>query len=163
MCMKRHDYKEFMHFNFRFHGSPDSVDIDVCGVTGSASGPAGTGSCKPFSVVPTVRIVLFALRLLTNRLLHDRLPQLTMAWVAMITADVSALVALLVVVEMARRAFARVQRLTWIVWGLIAAGTGRGCVVEVGCVAAVEGDRFRYGDCKAAVHATAGFEDRAVE
>jgi hypothetical protein len=72
----------------------------------------------------TVSIVLFALRLLTNRLLHDRLPQLTMAWVAMTTADVSALVGLLVVVEMARRVFARVQRLTWIVWGLILLAIG---------------------------------------
>ena len=39
----------------------------------------------------TAVIVLVALRLLTNRLLHDNLPQLTMGAIAIVLADISAL------------------------------------------------------------------------
>src|ERR1700760_2749675 len=53
----------------------------------------------------TASIVLVALRLLTNRLLHDKLPQLTMATIAISLADLSVLVGLGLLVEMARRAF----------------------------------------------------------
>ena len=53
----------------------------------------------------TTSIVMVALRLLTNRLLHDKLPQLTMGAVAITLADLSVLVALVVLVEMARHTF----------------------------------------------------------
>jgi hypothetical protein len=72
----------------------------------------------------TASIVMVALRLLTNRLLHDRLPQLTMATVAISLADLSALVSLAVLVEMARRAFKKASTPAWIGWtvGLLALG-----------------------------------------
>ena len=72
----------------------------------------------------TASIVLVALRLLTNRLLHDRVPQLTMAIIAISLADVSVLVSLAVLVEMARRAFKKASALAWAAWtlGMLAIG-----------------------------------------
>jgi len=66
----------------------------------------------------TTSIVIVALRLLVNRLLHDRLPPLTLAGVAVSLADVAAVVGLLVLVEMARRAFKNAGGRAWIAWGL---------------------------------------------
>lgn len=72
----------------------------------------------------TGSIVLTALSLLVSRLLYGRLPQLTMAAVSIVMADLSAIVALLVLVEMARRAFGRAGRTAWIAatLALLAAG-----------------------------------------
>ncbi len=66
----------------------------------------------------TTSIVLVALRLLTNRLLHDKLPPLTMGTVAITLADISVLVGLLVLVEMARNAFRGASARAWTGWGL---------------------------------------------
>jgi hypothetical protein len=66
----------------------------------------------------TTSIVLTALRLLTNRLLHDKLPPLTMGAIAIALADLAALVSLLVLVEMARNAFRRASGRAWLGWGL---------------------------------------------
>jgi hypothetical protein len=72
----------------------------------------------------TASIVLVALRLLTNRLLHDKLPQLTMATIAISLADLSVLASLIVLVEMARRAFKKAGAVAWAGWtiGLLALG-----------------------------------------
>ncbi|MGC2613692.1 MAG: hypothetical protein WA354_06665 [Terracidiphilus sp.] len=72
----------------------------------------------------TASIALVALRLLTNRLLHDKLPQLTMGAIAITLADISVLVALIVLVEMARRAFKKAGAAAWAGWtvGLLALG-----------------------------------------
>jgi hypothetical protein len=61
---------------------------------------------------------------MTNRLLHDKLPQLTMATIAISLADVSVLVGLGVLVEMARRAFKKASVSAWAAWtlGLLAIG-----------------------------------------
>lgn len=72
----------------------------------------------------TASIVLVALRLLSNRLLHDKLPQLTMGAIAISLADLSVLVGLMVLVEMARRVFKKagaVARGGWTL-GLLALG-----------------------------------------
>ena len=66
----------------------------------------------------TASIVIVALRLLVNRLLHDRLPPLTMAGIAVTLADIAALAGLLVLVEMARRAFRKASPRAWTAWGL---------------------------------------------
>lgn len=72
----------------------------------------------------TASIVLVALRLLTNRLLHDRLPPITMGAVAITLADVSVLVELIVLVEMARHAFRKAGSRAWAVWGSILLAIG---------------------------------------
>jgi hypothetical protein len=80
----------------------------------------------------TASIILVALRLLTNRLLQGRLPQLTMAATFVVMADLSALIGLGVVGEIARYAFGRVPRRTRIAWGLV-------LLVVAGCVLAFWG------------------------
>jgi hypothetical protein len=62
----------------------------------------------------TTGVVIMALRILTIRLLVKRLPELTMDTLIIVMADIGALVGLLVVVEIARRAFGGVKRSTWV-------------------------------------------------
>jgi hypothetical protein len=63
----------------------------------------------------TTSIVLMAFRLLASRLLFNRLPQITMGAIFIALADVMAVVGFLVLVEIARRAFAGIHRPIWIV------------------------------------------------
>jgi hypothetical protein len=63
----------------------------------------------------TANIALLALRLLSSRELTGRMPQLTLGAILITLADVIAVVGLLVLVEMARRAFDGLQRSLWIV------------------------------------------------
>jgi hypothetical protein len=72
----------------------------------------------------TAAIVLTTLRLLASKLLFGRLPQMTMGEIFIILADISALVGFLVVLEIARRAFGRVQRATWVTGALILMAIG---------------------------------------
>jgi glycopeptide antibiotics resistance protein len=72
----------------------------------------------------TASIVLVALRLLTSRLLFGRLPGMTLNGIFITLADVAALVGLLVVVEMARRAFHGVARRIWVSVTLAAVAVG---------------------------------------
>jgi len=63
----------------------------------------------------TASIVLGALGKLASRLLYHRLPQITTAAIFVTLADVSMIVGLLVLVELARRAFKGIERSIWIV------------------------------------------------
>ncbi|MFZ0395165.1 MAG: hypothetical protein WCF17_17760 [Terracidiphilus sp.] len=62
----------------------------------------------------TASIALIALRLLVVRLLMNRLPQMTFAAIVVVMLDVTAFVTLMVVVEMARRAFGGARRASWL-------------------------------------------------
>lgn len=64
-------------------------------------------------------IVLVTLRLLTNRLLHDRLPPITMGTIAITLADISAVVAILILIEMARHAFRGASARSWAIGTLM--------------------------------------------
>jgi hypothetical protein len=72
----------------------------------------------------TVSIILVALRLLASRLLFGKLPQLTLSQIFIVLADVMMLVSLLVLVELACRAFGGVQRRAWIPWTLAMVAVG---------------------------------------
>lgn len=72
----------------------------------------------------TAAAVMMALRLLTAKLLSGRLPQLTMATVFIVMAEIGALLGLLVVLEVARRAFGTVRRTTWVTWALVLLAVG---------------------------------------
>ncbi|MFP5237369.1 MAG: hypothetical protein ACLGSD_15845 [Acidobacteriota bacterium] len=63
----------------------------------------------------TASIALVAFRLLTSRLLFGRLPQMTMAKMFIVIAAIGGFISLLVVLELARRAFGRVRRNTWVI------------------------------------------------
>jgi hypothetical protein len=66
----------------------------------------------------SLSIVLMTLDLLGKRLLHGRLPQLTLAEIFITLGDVALIVGLLVLVELARRAFGEARRKTAIVAAL---------------------------------------------
>jgi hypothetical protein len=72
----------------------------------------------------TTAAVLMGLRLLTAKLLNGRLPQLTMATIFILMAEIGALIGLLVVLEIARRAFGTVRRATWVTWALVLIAVG---------------------------------------
>jgi hypothetical protein len=80
----------------------------------------------------TLAIVLMALRLLASRLLFDRLPSMTLNIIFVVMADVSAIVGFLVVVEMARRAFAGIRRRTWLLAALAVLIVGGGILAVWG-------------------------------
>src|SRR6202012_5624959 len=64
----------------------------------------------------TLGIALVALRLLASRLLFGRLPQLTLGEIFVVLADISVIVSLLVLFELARLVFSRASRRTWSIW-----------------------------------------------
>jgi hypothetical protein len=72
----------------------------------------------------TASIALVALRLLTSRLLFGRLPGITLNGIFITLVDVAALVGLLVVAEMARRAFHGVALRIWVSVTLAAVAVG---------------------------------------
>ena len=63
----------------------------------------------------TASIALLTLDMLGKRLLHGRLPQLTLAEIFLTIGDLVVLLGLMVVVELARRAFSGASRSNWIV------------------------------------------------
>lgn len=72
----------------------------------------------------TASIALIALRLLVLKLLMGRFPQMTFAAIVITMLDLTAFVSLMVVVEMARRAFSTARRVSWLAGalGLMALG-----------------------------------------
>ena len=73
----------------------------------------------------TISIALVALRLIASRLLFNRLPQLTLGEIFVVLADVSVIVSMLVLLELARRAFGSARRrlsMAWILAFLIIGG-----------------------------------------
>lgn len=72
----------------------------------------------------TASIALVAMRLLSSRLLFGRLPAITLSAVFITLADLAVVAALLVLVEVARRAFRGAQRRTWIAGILVPLAVG---------------------------------------
>lgn len=76
----------------------------------------------------TASIVLVALRLLTSKLLFGRIAQMPMLWTFIVMADLGAFIGLMVVLELARNAFGRVRRNSWVLGGLIVMAVGAAVV-----------------------------------
>lgn len=72
----------------------------------------------------TASIVVVAFRLLTSKLLFGRLPQMTMLELVIITAVISVVLGLLILLELARKAFGRVPRAMWVTGALIVMAIG---------------------------------------
>ena len=64
----------------------------------------------------TASILVAALGLLMSRLLYRRLPFFTVNAIVIVLADVEVLLGLLVLVELARKAFAGIKRQDWLIW-----------------------------------------------
>lgn len=80
----------------------------------------------------TASIVLLTLDMLGKRLLLERLPQLTLAEIFLTIADLAVLLGLMVVVELARSAFAGMRRLSWIVGAALMLAVGAGVLAVWG-------------------------------
>jgi hypothetical protein len=80
----------------------------------------------------TASLTLVALRLLTSRLLYGKLPPIMLSKIFITLSDVTALVGLLVLVEMARRSFSGAKRRAWGVGALVALTVGAGVLAVWG-------------------------------
>ena len=96
-----------MHFNFHFTAVQTLWTLTFAALLVLLVVLLGRDRIRRFPWFST-GIVLVTLRLLVNRLLHDRLPAITMGEIAISLALVSAIVGIIVLVELARRAFSRV-------------------------------------------------------
>jgi len=67
----------------------------------------------------TTAMVMMALRLLAERLLLGRMPRVLGSEIFLALADLASIIALLVAVELARRAFPGARRAAWIIWTLV--------------------------------------------
>ncbi len=72
----------------------------------------------------TTSIALVALRLLTNRLLYGRLAPMTLTSIFLTLADATVIIALLVLIELARRAFAGATPRSWLIASLAMLAVG---------------------------------------
>jgi hypothetical protein len=80
----------------------------------------------------TASIVLLTLHLLIDRLLYGRLAPLTTSIIFLVLADLAMLLNLLVLLEMARRAFGKASRRSRLVGLLVLLGVGGGLVAAWG-------------------------------
>jgi hypothetical protein len=80
----------------------------------------------------TITIVLVTFRLLASRLLYGKMAQLGFYEVFIPLADLLAIVSVLVLVELARRAFVGLQRRAWIAGTLAVVAVGAGVVAVWG-------------------------------
>jgi len=104
-----------MHFNFHFTAVQVLWTLTFAALLVLLVVLLGRERIRRFPWFST-GIVLVTLRLLVNRLLHDRLPPITMGEIAITLALLSALVSLVVLIEMARHAFRRASARAWVAW-----------------------------------------------
>ena len=112
-----------MHFNFNFSAAEILWTLSFAALLVLLVVLLGRDRMRRYPWF-TASILLITFRMVANRLLFNKLAPLTSSEVFLALADVIFLVSLLVVVEMARRAFARASRIAWIVGALAVAGIG---------------------------------------
>ena len=109
-----------MHFNFGFTAAQTLWTLTFAALLVLLVVLLGRERARRYPLF-TTWIALIALQRLMSRLLFGRMPQLTLAEIFISLAIVMALVNLLVLVELARRAFRGIQRRTWVGWTLMLA------------------------------------------
>jgi hypothetical protein len=106
-----------MHFNFHFNADTVLWTLTFASLLVLLVVLYGRDRARRFPWF-TASIVLVALRLLTNKLLQDRLPPITMGAVAISIGLIAAVVGFVVVIEMARIAFHLASNRAWLGWCL---------------------------------------------
>jgi hypothetical protein len=102
-----------MHFNFHFTAVQTLWTLTFAALLVLLVVLLGRDRVRRFPWF-TTGIVLVTLRLLVNRLLHDRLPPITMGEIAITMAFLSAVISLIILIEMARHAFRRASARAWL-------------------------------------------------
>jgi len=106
-----------MHFNFHFTAAQIIWTLTFAAQMVLLVVLLGRDRVKRYPWFTTA-VFLMALSRLAGRLLADRLPSITLSVIFITLADVAAILGFLVVVEMARRAFAGARRGVWFAWAL---------------------------------------------
>ena len=102
-----------MHFNFNFSANQVLWTLTFAGLLVLLVVLLGRDRVRRFPWF-TAAMVMMALRMLASRLLFGRMAPIVSSEVFLALADIASIIALMVVVEMARRAFAGAQRTAWI-------------------------------------------------
>lgn len=120
-----------MHLNFHFTAAQTLWTITFAAQLVLLIVLLGRDRIKRFPWF-TLSIVLMAIRLLASRLLFGRMPTVALSAIFIAMAAVAAIVGFLVVVEMARRAFAPVRRGIWLTYALLVLVVGGGILAAWG-------------------------------
>lgn len=107
-----------MHFNFHFSAAQIFWTLTFAALLVLLVVLLGRDRVRRYPWF-TAGMVMMALRMLAARLLLGRMSQMASTEIFLVLADVSAIVAVAVAVEMARRAFKGAGRIAWMVAGLI--------------------------------------------
>jgi hypothetical protein len=120
-----------MHFNFGFTTVQVLWTLTFAALLVLLVVLLGRDRARRFPLF-TASIVLVALRLLASRMLFGRMAPMTSSTIFLALADVAALVSMLVVVEMARRAFAGIKPRTWLIGTLAMLAVGGAVLAKWG-------------------------------
>jgi hypothetical protein len=107
-----------MHFNFDFSAGQILWTLTFAGVLVLLVVLLGRDRVRRFPWF-TASIVMIALRMVASRLLSGRMPPITFSEIFLALSDVASIITILVVVEIARRAFKGAGRVAWIIWTVV--------------------------------------------
>jgi hypothetical protein len=115
--------KVAMHFHFDFSANQILWTLTFAGLLVLLVVLLGRDRVRRFPWF-TASMIMMALRMVASRLLFGRMAPIVSSEVFLVLADIAAIIALLVVVEMARRAFAGARRVAWITATLVVLAVG---------------------------------------
>jgi hypothetical protein len=110
-----------MHFNFNFSANQILWTLTFAGLLVLLVVLLGRDRVRRFPWF-TAAMVMMALRMIASRLLAARMPQITFSEIFLSLSDLASLIAIGVVMEIARKAFRRAGRTAWIVASVILLG-----------------------------------------
>jgi hypothetical protein len=120
-----------MHFHFNFSADDILWTLTFAALLVLLVVLLGRDRVKHFKWF-TTSLMLMALSMLMGKLLFGRMAPIVSSEIFLVLADVTGIVAVLVVIEMARRAFAGASRAAWITATLIVLAVGGVVVAEWG-------------------------------
>jgi hypothetical protein len=120
-----------MHFHFDFSANQVLWTLTFAGQLVLLVVLLGRNRARRFPWF-TAAMVMMALRMVTSRLLFGRMSPLESSEIFLVLSDISSIVALLLVVEIARRAFVGLKRSAWITATLVMLALAGVVLVEWG-------------------------------
>jgi hypothetical protein len=107
-----------MHFHFNFSAGEILWTLTFAGLLVLLVVLLGRDRARRFPWF-TAAMTLMALRLVAGRLLYGRLPPITSSEIFLVLSDLASILSILVVVEIARRAFKGAGRVAWVAGTLL--------------------------------------------